>query len=100
MTVTLKTKTEIKVPKSIRRKAGFKPGDQVEFQVSDRSITIVPKLSPDELQDEREIRYPKIRAAIKQGHEEFLAGKTRPIAEFFAERNMPSAKRIRRRPGA
>lgn len=37
-------KTEITVPKSIRRKAGFKPGEQVEFRVSDRAITIVPKL--------------------------------------------------------
>jgi len=100
MTLTLKPKTEITVPKSVRRKAGFKPGDQVVFQVSDRSITIVPKLSPDELQDEREMRDPKIRAAIKQGHEEFVAGKTRPIAEFFAERDVRSTKRARRRPGA
>jgi AbrB family looped-hinge helix DNA binding protein len=100
MTVTLKPKTEITVPKSIRRKAGFKPGDQVEFIVSGRVITITPKLTPDELQDEREIRDPKIREAIKQGHEEFLAGKTRPIAEFFAERDVRSTKRARRRPGA
>jgi AbrB family looped-hinge helix DNA binding protein len=34
MTVTLKPKTEITVPKSIRRKAGIKPGDQVEFNMS------------------------------------------------------------------
>jgi len=43
MTVTLKPKTEITVPKSIRRKAGIKPGDQVEFSVSGRVITIIPK---------------------------------------------------------
>ena len=78
MTVTLKPKTEITVPKSIRRKAGIKPGDRVEFSVSGRVINIIPKLSADELQDEREIRDPKIRAAIRKGHEEFLAGKTRP----------------------
>ena len=34
MTVTLKPKTEIIVPKSILRKAGIKPGDRVEFRVS------------------------------------------------------------------
>lgn len=45
MTVTLKPRTEITVPKSIRRKAGCRPGDQVEFKVSGRTITIVPKLS-------------------------------------------------------
>ena len=46
MTVTLKTKTEITVPKSIRQKAGFKPGDKFEFKVSGRVITIVPKVQP------------------------------------------------------
>jgi AbrB family looped-hinge helix DNA binding protein len=86
MTVTLKPKTEITVPKSIRRKAGIKPGDQFEFSVSGRVINIIPKLSPDELQDEREIRDPKIRAMIRESHEEFLAGKSRPIQELFAER--------------
>jgi AbrB family looped-hinge helix DNA binding protein len=98
MTVT--SKTEITVPKSVRRKAGFKPGDRVEFKVSDRTITIVPKLSSDELQDEREIRDPKIRATIRQGYKEFLAGKTRPIEEFFAERAARKARRTRRQPGA
>lgn len=100
MAVTLKPKTEITVPKSVRRKAGFKPGDRVEFQVSDRTITIIPKRSPDELQDEREIRDPKIRAIIREGYEEFLAGKTRPIEELFAARAMRNAKRKRRQPGA
>lgn len=98
MTVTLKPKTEIMVPKSIRRKAGIKPGDQVEFSVTGRVINITPKLSPDEQQDEREIRDPKVRATIRQGYEEFVAGKTRPMAEFLAERAGP--KRPRRRTGA
>lgn len=86
MAVTLKPNREITVPKSVRRKAGFKPGDRVEFRVSGRSITIVPKLSADELEDEREINDPKVRAIIKQGWQEYLAGKSRPIEEFFAER--------------
>ena len=50
------------VPKSIRRKA-----------VS-RVINMTPMLSPDELQDEQEIRDPKICAAIGKSHQEFLAG--------------------------
>jgi AbrB family looped-hinge helix DNA binding protein len=100
MTVTLKPKTEITVPKSIRRKAGMKPGDQVEFSVSGRVINITRKLSPDELQDEREIRDPKVRAAIRQGYAEFLAGKTRPMAELLADRATRSRKRPRRRSGA
>ncbi len=97
MTVTLKTKTEITVPKSIRLKAGIKPGEQVEFSVSGRTINITPKLSADEIQDEREIHDPKVRKVIREGYQEFLAGKTRPIEEFFAERAAPKPRRARRR---
>jgi AbrB family looped-hinge helix DNA binding protein len=86
MTVTLKPKTEITVPRSIRRRAGIKPGDRVEFSVSGRVINISPKLSVDERQDEREIRDPKVRAAIRASHQEFVAGKGRPAKEFFADR--------------
>jgi AbrB family looped-hinge helix DNA binding protein len=100
MTVTLKPKTEITVPKSMRRKAGIKPGDPVEFSVTGRVINITPKLSPDELQDAREIRAPKVRAAIRQGYEEFLAGKTRPMAELLADHATRTPKRSRRRSGA
>jgi AbrB family looped-hinge helix DNA binding protein len=46
MTVTLKPKSEITVPKSIRQKAGIKPGDKFEFKVSGRVITIIPKVQP------------------------------------------------------
>jgi AbrB family looped-hinge helix DNA binding protein len=86
MTVTLKPKTEIIVPRSIRRKAGIKPGDQFEFSVTGRTISITPKPSPDDLQDEREIRDPKIRATIRKGYQAFLEGKSRPIEDLFAER--------------
>ena len=96
MTVTLKSKTEITVPKSVRLKAGIKPGEQVEFSVSGRTINITRKLSPDEIQDEREISDPKIRRALKEGYQEFLAGKTRPIEEFLAELAAPKAPRTRR----
>jgi AbrB family looped-hinge helix DNA binding protein len=98
MSVTLKPKNEITIPKSIRRKAGIKHGDQFDFSVSGRVISIIPKLSPDELQDEREIRDPKIRATIRKSYEEFLAGKSRPIQELFAERAARTT--TRRRPKA
>jgi bifunctional DNA-binding transcriptional regulator/antitoxin component of YhaV-PrlF toxin-antitoxin module len=97
MAVTSKLKAEITVPKSVSRKAGFKPGERVEFRVSDRTITIVPKLSPDEIQDEREIRDPKIREAIRKSHQQFLAGKSRPIEALFAERAASPPIRSRRK---
>ena len=44
MTVTVKSKTDLVVPKSVRRRAGIKPGDRLEFKVSGGIINIIPKL--------------------------------------------------------
>ena len=44
MTVTIKDKTPLTVPDPGRRRAGFKPGDQVEFKASGGVVTILPKL--------------------------------------------------------
>ena len=49
MTVTVKPKSEIVVPRSVRRKAGIKTGDRVQFMVSGRVISIVPQLSGDDI---------------------------------------------------
>lgn len=104
MTVTLKPKTEITVPRSIRRKAGLKPGDKLEFSVTNRTITIFPKLTPEEILNERaddlELRDPKVRSIIRESNRDFLAGKSRPMREFLAElraeaRPTPAKKRPR-----
>jgi AbrB family looped-hinge helix DNA binding protein len=48
MTITVKNKADLVVPASVRRRAGLKPGDRVEFLVSGRVINIVPNLpAPD-----------------------------------------------------
>ena len=44
MTVTVKSKIDLIVPPSVRRRAGLKSGDQVEFYVSGGVINIIPKL--------------------------------------------------------
>lgn len=44
MTVTVKTETDLIVPKSVRRRAGIKAGDRLEFTVSGGVISIIPKL--------------------------------------------------------
>jgi AbrB family looped-hinge helix DNA binding protein len=45
MTVTVKSNaTHLVVPKSVRRRAGIKPGDRLEFKVSGGIINIIPKL--------------------------------------------------------
>ena len=92
MTVVVKNKEPLVVPTAARRRAGFKSGQELEVKASGGVITIVPKLSSDDLQDEREVRDPKIRAAIRKGHEEFLAGKTRPAEELLAELKLMKPK--------
>jgi AbrB family looped-hinge helix DNA binding protein len=98
MTVTLKPKTEITVPRSIRRKAGIKPGDQVEFSVSGRVIDITPKPSPDELQDERKIRDPKIRKHIRKSNADYLTGRSRPAQDFLSDLRAEAHKPRKTRP--
>ncbi len=44
MTTTVKTKTPLTVPQAVRRQAGFKAGDIVEFKAAGGVITILPKL--------------------------------------------------------
>ena len=103
MTLTLKPKTEIVVPKSIRRKAGIKHGDRFEFRVTGRTISIVPKPSPDEEEDERELGDPKVLSAIRESRGDIAAGRMRPadmlqndlerIAQRQARRGRTAARR-------
>jgi bifunctional DNA-binding transcriptional regulator/antitoxin component of YhaV-PrlF toxin-antitoxin module len=44
MSVIVSSKDELIVPRSVRRKAGIKTGDRVEFKVSGGVINIIPKL--------------------------------------------------------
>ena len=45
MTVTVRNTTkDLVVPASVRRRAGIKAGDQLEFRVSGGIINIIPKL--------------------------------------------------------
>jgi bifunctional DNA-binding transcriptional regulator/antitoxin component of YhaV-PrlF toxin-antitoxin module len=44
MTVTVKNETPLVVPPVVRRRAGFKDGDELEFKVSSGVVTILPKL--------------------------------------------------------
>lgn len=44
MTVTVKSKAPLIVPQAVRRQAGFKSGDKLEFRASGGVITILRKL--------------------------------------------------------
>lgn len=75
MTVTLKPKTEITVPPSIRRKAGFKVGDRIEFKVSGSTITILSKAATEDdeyTSAERRV----IDRGIAQSEKEYREGRS------------------------
>jgi len=44
MTVIVKNEAELVVPRSVRRRAGIKAGDRLEFRVSGGIINIIPKV--------------------------------------------------------
>jgi bifunctional DNA-binding transcriptional regulator/antitoxin component of YhaV-PrlF toxin-antitoxin module len=44
MTVVVKSKDDLVVPRSVRRRAGIKSRDRVEFKVSGGIINIIPEL--------------------------------------------------------
>ena len=82
MAVIVKSKTPLTVPDTVRRRAGFKPGDKLEFKASRGVVTILPKLgdgAADETLTASEAR--KVRNAIKQVRE----GKTKSWAQVKNE---------------
>jgi bifunctional DNA-binding transcriptional regulator/antitoxin component of YhaV-PrlF toxin-antitoxin module len=75
MTVIVKSKTDLVVPRSVRRRAGIRAGDQIEFKVSGRVINIIPKLpsADDEYtSDERRV----IDARLAESDEDLKAGRS------------------------
>ena len=75
MTFTVKDKTDLVVPPSVRRRAGIKIGDRLEFRVTRGVITIVPR--PPGTGDEytREQRR-MIDREIAKGLEDFKSGRS------------------------
>jgi AbrB family looped-hinge helix DNA binding protein len=75
MTVTVRNKTPLVVPPAVRRRAGIKSGDKVEFRVSGQVITILPK--SETVEDEYT---PAERRAIDHGialsEKQYAAGKS------------------------
>jgi bifunctional DNA-binding transcriptional regulator/antitoxin component of YhaV-PrlF toxin-antitoxin module len=76
MTVTLKNKTPLVVPDRVRREAGFKTGDRVEFKVSRGAVTILPKpLVAHDLDDALTAAEVKI---VRRGEAQLKRGKSKP----------------------
>jgi bifunctional DNA-binding transcriptional regulator/antitoxin component of YhaV-PrlF toxin-antitoxin module len=67
VTTVVKQKADLVVPQSIRRQAGIKVGDQLEFKVSSRRITITA-ITPAYRPNKAEV------AAIHKGEAEIARG--------------------------
>jgi len=99
MTVTVKNKTPLVVPPSVRRKAGLRSGQEVEFKVTGGVISIRPKLpaADDEYTPEqRRI----VDAELAGGLADVKAGRVRgPFSTHreFIESLHKEAKKLNRR---
>jgi len=102
MTVAVKNNnyTPLVIPKAIRRKAGFKSGQELEIKAIGGVITIVPK--PPAADDEyRATERRAIDRAIAQSEKEYGEGKHagpfETAEEFLADLHRESAKLDKKR---
>jgi bifunctional DNA-binding transcriptional regulator/antitoxin component of YhaV-PrlF toxin-antitoxin module len=75
MTVTVKGKEPLVVPQAVRRQAGFKGGQKLEFKVSGGVITIFPKL-PAADDEYTPAQRRAIDARLAEGLADIKAGRT------------------------
>lgn len=72
MTVTVKNKTSLVVPPAVRRQAGFKSGDKLEFKVAGGVVTILPK------QDSGDTLTAEEERTVRRGEAQLRRGESRP----------------------
>ena len=82
------TKKEIVVPQHVRRKAGIKAGEPVEFTASAGTITIKPrKVDPDD------VLTPAEEALVKKGECEIKQGKYLTVEQLRHGLDRPRSRR-------
>jgi bifunctional DNA-binding transcriptional regulator/antitoxin component of YhaV-PrlF toxin-antitoxin module len=72
MTVTVKNKTPLVVPPAVRRRAGFKSGDKLEFKGAGGVVTILPKPDSDDTLTAGEERI------VRRGEAQLKRGESKP----------------------
>jgi len=83
MTVTVKNKMPLVVPNRVRREAGFKSGDRVEFKVTRGVVTILPK--PPVTEDADDTLTPAEARKVRHGLKQIREGKTVPWSQVKHE---------------
>jgi bifunctional DNA-binding transcriptional regulator/antitoxin component of YhaV-PrlF toxin-antitoxin module len=99
MTITVKNKIPIVVPPTVRRQAGLKGGDRLEFKVSGRVITIFPRPPAGDDEYTRAERRA-IDRGIAQSEQEYAAGKSYGPFKTAAEAIASLNANLRRRQAA
>ena len=57
----------------------------VYFLAGENGAPVIGIMDAEELEDYLELRDPKVQREIQKSNEEYLAGTSRPFAEFLAE---------------
>ena len=70
------------------------------FILEKDGIPVAAIMDVDEFEDYLELQDPRIRAIIKKGHQEYLAGKGRPAEELLRELQQRKRGKAARRKGA
>jgi AbrB family looped-hinge helix DNA binding protein len=65
VTVTVNDRGEVMIPLSVRRRAGIRAGDKLEFTVAPRKITIVAKTEDEYTPAQRRVIDAKLAKAKK-----------------------------------
>lgn len=93
MTVVVTSTTELVVPRSVRRKAGIKAGDRVEFKVSRGVINIIPSKQSSIADD---TLTPEESALVKKAEREMRQGKYVTLAQLRHDLDRPRSRRSRK----
>jgi bifunctional DNA-binding transcriptional regulator/antitoxin component of YhaV-PrlF toxin-antitoxin module len=99
MTVTVKNRAPLVVPPSVRRQAGLKSGQKIEFKVSGGVISIYPKLpTPDDeyTPEQRRIVDAQLAAGLADVEAGRVNGPFDTHEEFIASLH-EEAKKLNRR---
>jgi PHD/YefM family antitoxin component YafN of YafNO toxin-antitoxin module len=70
------------------------------FILEKDGIPVAAIIDVDEFEDYLELQDPRVRAIIKKGHQEYLAGKGRPAEELLRELQQRKRGKAARRKGA
>ena len=67
------------------------------FILEKDGIPVIGIMDADELEDYLEVRDARVRAHIRKSHQDYVAGKSRPIEEFLADLKPESSKSAKSR---